>query len=202
MNAKSKNPTQVQVFELLGRALYACNVIELQLRWMHKHAGGIWMGETPEELLKSVKKAVEKQQKDDKRMLGLVGPELIDAIYTPRCNKDLEAAEKQNLFVCKMDLKLDRKGRCRQAKAKFAKFIEARNYLVHYFARDYNLTEQESCRKAYDDLKKKCEIVKDAAEFFNEDYNAMHRTIQEFLAELPKSIEALSNKISKRQIMS
>ena len=197
-----EDPIQAQVFELLGRALFACNVIELQLRWMRKHAGGIWMGETPEELLKSVKKAVEKQQKDDKRMLGLVGPELIDAIYTPRCNKDLEAAEKQNLFVCKMNLKLDRKGRCRRAKAKFAKFIEVRNYLVHYFARDYNLAELESCRKAYGDLKKKCEIIKDAAEFFNEDYNAMRQTIQEFLEKLPKSIEVLSNKISKSQIKS
>ena len=197
-----EDPTQAQVFELLGRALFACNVIELQLRWMRKHAGGIWMGETPEELLKSVKKTVEKQQKDDKRMLGLVGPELIDAIYTPRCNKDLEAAEKQNLFVCKMDLKLDRKGRCRRAKAKFAKFIEVRNYLVHYFARDYNLVEPESCRKAYGDLKKKCEIIKDAAEFFNEDYNAMRQTIQEFLEKLPKSIKVLSNKISKSQIKS
>ena len=197
-----EDPTQAQVFELLGRALFACNVIELQLRWMRKHAGGIWMGETPEELLKSVKKAVEKQQKDDKRMLGLVGPELIDAIYTPRCNKDLEAAEKQNLFVCKMDLKLGRKGRCRRAKAKFAKFIEVRNYLVHYFARDYNLVESESCRKAYGDLKKKCEIIKDAAEFFNEDYNAMRQTIQEFLEKLPKSIKVLSNKISKSQIKS
>ena len=77
-----ENPTQAQVFELLGRVLYTCNVIELQLRWMHKHAGGIWTGKTPDGLLKSLKKAVEKQQKDDKRMLGLVGPELIDAIYT------------------------------------------------------------------------------------------------------------------------
>ena len=197
-----KNPTQAQVFELLGRVLYTCNVIELQLRWMHKHAGGIWTGKTPDGLLKSLKKAVEKQQKDDKRMLGLVGPELIDAIYTPCCNKDLEAAEKQNLFVCKMDLKLDRKGRCRRAKAEFAKFIETRNYLVHYFARDYNLAEPESCKKAYDDLEKKCEAIKDAADFFNEDYNLMIHAIQKILAKLSKTIEGLSNKNSKYQIIS
>ena len=63
VTAKSEKPTQTRVFELLGRALYVCNVIELQLRWMHKRAGGIWTGKTPAELLQSIKKAVEKKRK-------------------------------------------------------------------------------------------------------------------------------------------
>ena len=187
---KQRNHTQAQVFELLGRALFACNVIELQLRWMHKRAGGIWTGKTPEELLKSIKDAVEKQQKDDKRMLGLVGPELIDAIYTPRCNKDLEAAEKESLFASKIDVKVQSKGRLRRAKAKFKKFIDTRNYLVHYFARDYNLATPESLQKAYADIKKKCEIIKDAADFFETDYNMMSSTLRAHSEDILKQLKS------------
>ena len=76
---QQRNFAQSQVLELLGRSLYVCNVIELRLRWMHKHSGGIWTGKTPEELLKSINNAVEKQLKDDKRMLGLVGQEILDS---------------------------------------------------------------------------------------------------------------------------
>ena len=199
---QENSTSQSQVFELLGRALFACNIVELQLRWMHKRAGGIWTGKTPEELLKSIKKAVEKQRKDDKRPLGPIGLDLIDAIYTPRNNKDFKTAKKQQLGVLKIDYKIQCEGRLLQATEKFKKFIETRNYLVHYFARDYNLAEPESCKKAYDDLEKKCKTIKDAAEFFNEDYNLMNRTIQDFLAKLPESIKVLSNKNSKCQIMS
>ena len=187
---KQRNHTQAQVLELLGRALYVCNVIELRLRWMHKHAGGIWTGKTPEELLKSIKDSVGKQQKDDKRMLGLVGPELIDAIYTPRCNKDLEAAEKESLFACKIDVKVQSKGRLRRAKAKFKKFIDTRNYLVHYFARDYNLATPESLQKAYADLKKKSEIIKEAADFFETDYNMMNTTLQAHSEDILKQLKS------------
>ena len=137
-----------------------------------------------------IKDAVEKQQKDDKRMLGLVGPELIDAIYTPRCNKDLEAAEKESLFACKIDVKVQSKGRLRRAKAKFKKFIDTRNYLVHYFARDYNLATPESLQKAYADIKKKCEIIKDAADFFETDYNMMSSTLQAYVVQLQKLIDS------------
>ena len=187
---KSENPTQAQVFELLGRALFACNIVELQLRWMHKHAGGIWTGKTPEELLESIKKAVEKQQKDNKRMLGLVGPELINAIYTPRCNKDQEAAEKESLFACKIDVKVQSKGRLRRAKAKFKKFIDTRNYLVHYFACDYNLATPESLQKAYADIKKKCEIIKEAADFFETDYNMMSSTLRAHSEDILKQLKS------------
>ena len=183
-----ENPTQAQVLELLGRALYTCNVIELQLRWMHKRVGGIWTGKTPEELLKSIKKAVEKQQKDDKHPLGPIGLDLIDAIYTPQNNKDFKTAKKQQLGVLKIDYKIQCEGRLLQATEKFKKFIETRNYLVHYFAKDYNLTEPESRTKAYDDLKKKCEIIKDAAEFFNDDYNLMKRTLQKLKKKLANEL--------------
>ena len=186
--AKSKNPIQSQVLELLGRTLYVCNVIELRLRWMHKHSGGIWTGKTPEELLKSINNAVEKQLKDDKRMLGLVGQEILDAIYTPRSDKDIEEAEKESLFAFKLDFKIQSKGHLRRAKAKFKKFIDVRNYLVHYFARDFDLTDLKSCKKALVELKTKCEIIKDAAEFFETDYNMMNavlRTFAEFLQKQP-----------------
>ena len=183
-----KNPTQAQVFELLGRALFVCNAVEIQLRWMRKHAGGFWTGETPEDLLRSVKKTVEKLQKEDKNPLGPIGQDLIDAIYTPRNNKDFKTAQKKKLGVIKVDYKIESKGRLQQATEKFKKFIETRNYIVHYFARDYNLAEPESCKKAYDDLKKKCEIIKDAAEFFNDDYNLMKRTLQKLKKKLANEL--------------
>ena len=172
-------PSQSQVFELLGRVLYACNVIERRLRWMNKHRGDIWTGKTPEELLMSIKKSVEKQQKEDKIPLGPIGQDLIDTIYSPCDNKDFEEAEGKSLFVFKIDYKIDWMERFDQAKMKFKNFIDIRNYLVHYFARDFNLMELESCRKAYDDLKKKSEIVKDAIEFFDQDYNMMKSVLQE-----------------------
>ena len=50
-----------------------------------------------------------------------------------------------------------------------------RNTLVHYVARDYDLATPETCQKAYADLKKKCEIIKDAFEFFNVDYERMNK---------------------------
>lgn len=186
----AKEPTQAQVFELLGRLLYVCNVIELRLRWMYKHRGGFWIGKTPEELINAMSKAVNEQQKENKSPLGAVGRKVFDAIYTPRCNKDIKAAEKKNLFAYKMDVKVDWKGRRRRAIAKFDRFIETRNYLVHGFAGTYNLTNAEQYQQAYDDLKKKSEIIKDAAEFFDEDYRQMrgllllHRdALQKSLAE-------------------
>lgn len=184
--SKTNAPTQSQIFELLGRALYVCNIIELRLRWMHKHIGGIWTGKIPQELLGKLKKLEEQQQKEDKVSLGPIGLKMLDAIYTPRSNKDIEAAEKKSLFVFKLDYKIEWKGRSRRAKTKFNKFIESRNYLVHCFARDYDLTSDESCEKAYVDLKKKCEIIKDAFEFFNEDYEMMQKTLQAFQEQLKK----------------
>ena len=192
VTAKSEKPTQTRVFELLGRALYVCNVIELQLRWMHKRAGGIWTGKTPAELLQSIKKAVEKKRKKDKSPLGPIGQDLIDAIYTPRNNKDFKTAQKKKLGVLKIDYKIQCEGRLLQATEKFKKFIETRNYIVHYFARDYNLVEPESCRKAYDDLKKKSEIIKDAAEFFNDDYNLIKRTLQKLKKKLANGVDLRS----------
>lgn len=189
--AKSKNPIQSQVLELLGRSLYVCNVIELRLRWMHKHSGGIWTGKTPEELLKSINNAVEKQLKDDKRMLGLVGQEILDAIYTPRSDKDIEEAEKKSLFALKLDFKIQSKGHLRRAKTKFKKFMDARNYLVHYFARDFDLMNLESCKKALVELKTKCEIIKDAAKFFETDYNMMNSVLRAHAEFLQKQLNLL-----------
>ena len=189
--SKSKNPIQSQVLELLGHSLYVCNVIELRLRWMHKHSGGIWTGKTPEELLKSINNAVEKQLKDDKRMLGLVGQEILDAIYTPRSDKDIEEAEKKSLFALKLDFKIQSKGHLRRAKTKFKKFMDARNYLVHYFARDFDLMNLESCKKALVELKTKCEIIKDAAKFFETDYNMMNSVLRAHAEFLQKQINLL-----------
>lgn len=186
---ESENPTQSQVLEVLGRLLYVCNSIELMIRWMNIHRGGFWTGKTQEKLLESVKKTVEKRQKEDKRMLGLVGPELIDAIYTPPCNKNIDAAEKESLFACQMDLKVKRKGRHRQALAKFQNFIDARNYLVHYFARDYSLETPESCQKAFSDLRKKGIIIQDAFNFFREDYTMIFQLWKDFKNSLPKLFE-------------
>ena len=188
---QQRNFAQSQVLELLGRSLYVCNVIELRLRWMHKHSGGIWTGKTPEELLKSINNAVEKQLKDDKRMLGLVGQEILDAIYTPRSDKDIEEAEKKSLFALKLDFKIQSKGHLRRAKTKFKKFMDARNYLVHYFARDFDLTDLNSCKKALVELKAKCEIIKDAAEFFETDYNMMNAVLQAYAELLQKQPDLL-----------
>jgi hypothetical protein len=190
---EAKEPMHAQVFELLGRLLYVCNVIELRLRWMYKHRGGIWTGKNPEELIKAMNKAVDEQQKENKSPLGALGRKIFDAIYTPRCNKDIKGAEKENLFACKMDVKVERKGRSRQAKAKFDKFIETRNYLVHGFASTYNLTNVEQYQQAYDDLKNKGEIIKDAAEFFDEDYCLMRDLLLLRRDALLKSLEKKMN---------
>ena len=173
-------PTQSQIFELLGRALYVCNFIELRLRWMHKYSGGFWTSETPEELLSKVKKIVERQLKENRAPLGPIGQEMLEAIYTPRSNEDIEAAEKKHLFVFKLDYKVEGKNRFRRAKIKFEKFVDTRNYLVHYFARDYDLTNEESRKKAYADLKNKCVVIKNALEFFNEDYEMMQDALRSF----------------------
>ena len=195
------NPTQSQVFELLGRVLYACNVIERRLRWMNKHRGDIWTGKTPEELLMSIKKSVEKQQKEDKIPLGPIGQDLIDAIYTPRSNKEVEETEKKSLFVFKIDYKIEWKGRSRRAKMKFKNFIDIRNYLVHYFARDFDLTDAESCRKAFDDLKKKSKVVKDAIEFFDQDYNMMKSVLQECCEGILKLLAQSENDIARGRVI-
>ncbi len=65
-------PSQSQVFELLGRVLYACNVIERRLRWMNKHRGDIWTGKTPEELLMSIKNLWKNNRKKIKFLLALL----------------------------------------------------------------------------------------------------------------------------------
>ena len=184
----SQTSTQSQVFELLGRAVYLCNVIELRLRWMHKHCGGIWTDKTPQELLESLKKAIEKQ-KGDKSPLGPIGVEMLEAIYTPRCNKELENAEKQGLFAFKFDYKIEWKGRLRHAKTKFKNFVDVRNTLVHYVARDYDLATPETCQKAYADLKKKCEIIKDTFEFFNADYERMNKMMMTFRDNVLKMLQ-------------
>ena len=159
---------------------------------MHKHAGGIWIGKTPKELLNAVKKSVEKQQKDDKRSLGFVGSEMLDAIYTSRSNKDFKDAEKQGLFVFKTDYKIEGKERLRRAKSKFAKFIEARNYLVHYFARDFNLANTESCEKAFETLQSKSEIIKETAKFFEDDFNMMKSSLQKLSKKLMEYADSAS----------
>lgn len=189
----AKEPTQAQVFELLGSQLYMCNVIELRLRWMYKHRGGFWTGKTPEELIKAVNEAVEEQQKENKSPLGTVGWKIFDAIYTPRCNKDIDAAEKKNLFAFKIDFKVEWKGRSRKAKVKFKKFIETRNYLVHGFAGSYNLANPEQCQQAYDALKKMGEIINDADDFFFEDFSRMSDLIRRHRDEVLKTLEEKMN---------
>lgn len=181
-------PTQSQIFELLGRALYVCNIIELKLRWMYMRSGGVWTGKTPEDLIDKLNKVAEQQQKRSKTPLGSIGQEMLDAIYTPRSDNDLKEAKKEHLFAYKFDFKIECKGRFRRARTKFKKFIDSRNDLVHHFARDYNLTNEESCKKAYDDLIAKCNIIKDALFFFNEDYEMMQKTLQKFQEQLKERI--------------
>ena len=202
MNAlkSSKTYTQSQVFELLGRTLYVCDVIELRLRWMHKHCGGIWTGKTPQELLESVKKVVEKQ-KGDKSPLGPIGMEMLEAIYIPCCNKDLESAEKQVFFALKIDYKIEWKGRACQAKKKFKNFIDVRNTLVHYVARDYDLATPETCQKAYANLKKKYDIIKDTLDFFNADYEMMNMVMRMYYDYLVKKLQNADGKTCEETSM-
>lgn len=153
------------------------------------YRGGFWTGETQEKLLESVKKTVEKRQKKDKGMLGLIGSKLINAIYTPRCDNDIDAAEKKSLFAFKLDFKIEREGRHHQALAKFQNFTDARNYLVHYFARDYSLETPESCQKALSDLRKKGVIIQDAFNFFSEDYIRIIKLWKDFKDFQPTPLE-------------
>lgn len=185
----AKEPTQAQVFELLGRLVYMCNVIELRLRWMHKHSGGIWTGKTPEELKTKLKKALEEQQKDDRRMLGLVGQEMIDAIYTPRSDKDFVEAQKNDLAVMKIDYKIETEEGLRRATEIFKKFIDARNYLIHYFSRDYSLATLESCQNAYSDLKEKLIVIQEADSFFGTSYNTMIEAMRDAFLEVANLVK-------------
>jgi len=185
---KIEKMAQSQVLELLGKLLYVCNSIELKLRWMHKHSGGFWVGKNPKDLLNVVKRSVEQKQKDDKRPLGPVGAEMLDSIYKPRCDKDIDDAEKRGLLVFKIDYKIEGEERLLHAKEKFTKFIDARNYLVHYFARDYDLTNAESCKKARENLQSKSAIIKDAADFFEDDFNMMMACLQGISEKLMKCI--------------
>ena len=180
----AKEPTQAQVFELLGRLLYVCNVIELRLRWMHKHCGGIWTGKTPEELKTKLKKVLEKQQKDDKRMLGLVGQEMVDEIYTSCSDKDFVEAQKNGLAGVKIDYKIETEEGLRRATELFKRFTDARNYLVHFFSRDYSLATLESCQNAYSDLKEKFVIIQEADTFFGTSYNMMIEAMREAFLEI------------------
>ena len=80
-------------------------------------------------------------------------------------------------------------------------FIDIRNYLVHYFARDFDLTDAESCRKAFDDLKKKSKVVKDAIEFFDQDYNMMKRVLQECCEGILKLLAQSENDIARGRVI-
>ena len=69
--------------------------------------------------------------------------------------------------------------------------MDARNYLVHYFARDYDLMNLESCKKALVELKAKCEIIKDAAKFIETDYNMMNSVLRAHAEFLQKQLNLL-----------
>ena len=172
------SPTQAQVFELLGETLYLCNRIELMLHRMHKAKSGFLTGKTPKEYQKALMERVKNLQEDDRRPLGPVGLEMLDAIYTPRDDKEIINVEKKPLFAIIISYKIQRKGRLRQAKAKFKKLVDIRNNLVNYFARDYDMAVIESCKKAYDDLKKEYEFIKDVFDFFNSDFQQMMEDLQ------------------------
>ena len=44
------NPTLSQVLELYGRCIYTCNVVELIIKRMYLHSGGVISGSTEEEI--------------------------------------------------------------------------------------------------------------------------------------------------------
>lgn len=111
------SPTQAQVFELLGETLYLCNRIELMLHRMRKAKSGFMTGKTPKEYQKALMERVKNLQEDDRRPLGPVGLEMLDAIYTPRDDKEIINVEKKPLFAIIISYKIQRKGRLRQAKA-------------------------------------------------------------------------------------
>ena len=46
-----------------------------------------------------------------------------------------------------------------------------------------------TCQKAYADLKKKCEIIKDAYEFFNADYERMNEMMMTFRDNVLKMLQ-------------
>jgi hypothetical protein len=68
----------------------------------------------------------DRETKSDKSPLGPIGMEMLESIYIPCCNKDLESAEKQGLWALKIDYKIEWNGRARQAKMKFKNFIDVR----------------------------------------------------------------------------
>ena len=88
------------------------------------------------------------------------------------------------LAVVKIDYKIETEEGLRRATELFKRFTDARNYLVHYFSRDYSLATLESCQNAYSDLKEKLVIIQEADTFFGTSYNMMIEAMREAFLEI------------------
>lgn len=178
---KVTNPTLSQVLELYGRCIYTCNVVELIIKWMYLHSGGVISGSTEEEINACIQKDVEKKQKLLKQPLGSVWREVLARIYEVPDAKAFEEAEKAGKIACNVTFNISAKGKHAKAVRRMKSFLECRNFLVHNFAETYVLEDsEEKCKEGYKFLKSKATIIKNAYTFFEFDYK-MLKNLTSFL---------------------
>ena len=170
-----------QVLELYGRCIYTCNVVELFVKRMYLHSGGIVSGKTLEEMKANIQKDLEQKQKLLKLPLGNVWPEVLARIYEVPDAKAFEEAEKVGKIAMNVNVHLSAKGKYAKAVRRMKSFLECRNFLVHHFAETYVLEDsEEKCKEVYKFLKSKATIIKNAYTFFEFDYK-MLKNLTSFL---------------------
>lgn len=163
------------VFELYGRSMYICNQIELRIKWLllNKSGCGPIVFSTPENLKLKLEAVRRKKIKLCKQPLGNVWKEVLELIYKVPIQKEFDEVEaeaaKENMSVFKMDFHISSKGLLARVQKKMASVIEHRNYLAHYFAREFNLDNSTDCKKAYAKLNSKIDFLNKALEQFKTD---------------------------------
>ncbi len=135
-----------QVYTLLGELQFRCQRIEWQMR-----------------------RLVDKDASDSEiagKSAGKVGSfasfkqTYLDLVYGPKVEKNLEVGERN---------------RARRSKSLDA-FVSKRNYLSHYFAFEYDLASDDSCKKALARLKKVQKVVEKAENDVAADKETLQRS--------------------------
>lgn len=173
------NPTLSQVLELYGRCIYTCNVVELFVKRMYLHSGGIVSGKTLEEIKANIQKDLEQKQKLLKLPLGNVWREVLARIYEVPDATAFEEAEKVGKIAMNVNVHLSAKGKHAKAVRQMKSFLECRNFLVHHFAETYVLEDSgKTCNDAYKFLKSKIVTIKNAYTFFERDFKMIEGLVR------------------------
>lgn len=122
-----------QVYTLLGELQFRCQRIEFQMRHLVDRDAS-----DSEISGKSSGKSAEKASS-----FAALKQVYLDVMYGPKIEKNVEVGERN---------------RARRSKSLDA-FVSKRNYLSHYFAFEFDLTSDDSCKKALARLKKIQKVI-------------------------------------------